>query len=61
MPIRAITDYVLPAKGLAREDTAPRIGEQLRFAVYRLEARGVVRKIIIEPEVRWELAERFPN
>lgn len=59
-PLRAaaVTEYAMLAKGLPVEDRHARaeIAEQIRTALYRLEKRGVVRRIIRAPEAWWELA-----
>lgn len=59
LPTRLVTEYVMRAKGLDVADRPLRamVREHVRSALLRSEARGIVRKIIIEPEVWWELVE----
>jgi hypothetical protein len=57
LPTRLVTEYLMRAKGLSIEDRPLRreMVEHTRKALMRLEARGQVRKIVVEPEVWWEL------
>jgi hypothetical protein len=54
---RQITEYVMRAKGLARDNTVPwrRVREQVRRVLARMAQRGTVRQIVSEPEAWWEL------
>lgn len=57
IPTRLVTEYLMRAKGVDVADKPLRRAmlEHTRLALMRLEARGSVRKIIVEPEVWWEL------
>ena len=54
---RAITLHAMEAKGLPTDN--PRIvtavTQQARVALHRLEAKGIARRIICEPDTWWEL------
>ena len=54
---RPITEYIMLAKGLPVDDWRVReaIANQVRIALGRLEKRGMVRRVMREPEVWWEL------
>jgi hypothetical protein len=54
---RQVTEYVMRAKGLARDDTAlwPRVRHQVNKALTRMTRRGRVRQLASEPEAWWEL------
>jgi hypothetical protein len=58
MRARPVAEYAMLAKGLPVDDVEVRtvIIEHVRMALIRLERRGVVRKVIVAPEVWWELA-----
>jgi hypothetical protein len=53
---RGVAEYAMLAKGIPTDDACLRegIGEQVRVALARLERRGMVRKVIVAPEVWWE-------
>ena len=57
IPTRLVCEYVMRAKGLDVGDRPFRAEmlEMVRPALKRMEARALVRKIIVEPEVWWEL------
>lgn len=59
-PVRTlgVTAYVMEAKGLPSEDGKLRtaILDQVRKALYRMEKRGLVRRMMTAPETWWELA-----
>jgi hypothetical protein len=57
IPTRLVCEYLMRAKGVDIADRPLRreILEHTRKALMRLEARGVVRRVITEPEVWWEL------
>jgi hypothetical protein len=54
---RSVAEYAMLAKGLPVDDAEVRtvIIEHVRMALIRLERRGLVRKVIVAPEVWWEL------
>lgn len=54
---RPITEYDILAKGLPTDDWRVRegIADQVRIALGRLERRGLVRRVVMAPEVWWEL------
>jgi hypothetical protein len=56
---RQIADYVMRAKGLARDNLAlgRRVREQTRRSLARMLRRGAVRQLLGEPEGWWELVE----
>jgi hypothetical protein len=58
LPLPAIADYVMRAKGVPREDWEVwvRGRNHVRIALRRLAERGQVRKIIEEPDTWWQLA-----
>ena len=58
MRCRSIAQAVMMRKGLPMEDPAfvQTISLQVRVALFRLEARGLVRRIVKAPEAWWELA-----
>ena len=60
LPTHLVSEYVMRAKGLPREDADLRgaITNQVRKALHRLAARGAVRRLVCEPEGWWELAGR---
>lgn len=58
MSCRQIADFVFAAKGIG---DAPALAlremrERARLALYQLESRGLIRRIVSAPEVWWELA-----
>jgi hypothetical protein len=57
LPTRLVTEYLMRAKGLDPSDRPLRrqMLEHTRLSLMRIEARGGVRKIVVEPEVWWEL------
>ena len=57
MRCRAIAEGVMMRKGLPMEDPTliQTISLQVRVALFRLEARGLVRRIVKAPEAWWEL------
>jgi len=54
---RWVADYLTAAKGLPDDNAGVRAAtlEQTRTALMRLERRGMVRRVMREPEVWWEL------
>jgi hypothetical protein len=56
MRTRSVAEDMM-AKGLPPEDGHVRegIADQVRIALTRLDKRGVVRRVIVAPEVWWEL------
>ena len=60
MRARSVAEYAMLAKGLPVDDARIRapITEQVRWALMRLERRGLVRKIVEAPETWWELAQQ---
>ena len=59
LPTRLVAEYLMRAKGLDTADRPLRrqMLEHTRLALMRLDARGQVRKIVVEPEVWWELLD----
>ncbi len=57
MRARSVAEYAILAKGLSVDDGRVRdgIADQVRIALTRLERRGRVRRVIVAPEVWWEL------
>jgi hypothetical protein len=58
MRARSVAEYAMLAKGLLVNDVGVRstIAEQVRWALMRLEKRGLVRRVIVSLEVWCELA-----
>jgi hypothetical protein len=58
MQARSVAEYAMLMKGLPVDDKELRttIIEQVRWGLSRLERRGLVRRVILAPEVWWELA-----
>jgi len=57
-PIRLepLTEYMIAAKGLTPDECArKRIRHNIRQALTRLEQRGLIRRILEEPDMWWEL------
>jgi len=53
---RAVAEYAMGAKGLSPELPAREvITEHIRSTLYRLERKGIVRKLVDWPETWWEL------
>jgi hypothetical protein len=54
---RSVAEYAMLEKGLPVDDrrVCEGIADQVRIALTRLERRGVVRKVMVAPEVWWEL------
>jgi hypothetical protein len=54
---RSVAEYAMMAKGLPVDDAEVRtvLIEHVRMALIRLERRGMVRKVVVAPEVWWEL------
>jgi hypothetical protein len=52
-----VTEYVMRAKGIDREDKAvwAAAREHVRTALLRMVARGTVRRVVAEPEAWWDL------
>jgi hypothetical protein len=57
IPTRLVCEYLMRAKGvdIAERPLRRKMLEHNRKALMRMERRGVVRKIIAEPEVWWDL------
>ena len=57
MRARSVAEYAMLEKGLPVDDrrVCEGIADQVRIALTRLERRGVVRKVMVAPEVWWEL------
>ena len=57
MRARAVAEYAMMAKGLPVDDrhVCEGIADQVRIALTRLEKRGMVRRVVVAPEVWWEL------
>jgi len=55
---RAVAEYAILAKGLPTDDwrVMETVRERIRYALARLEKKGVVRRIVDAPETWWELA-----
>ena len=58
MRCRAIAEQAMLAKGLPidKEALVQSVSLQVRVALFRLEAKGVARRIVTAPETWWELA-----
>jgi hypothetical protein len=58
MQARNVAEYAMLMKGLPVDDKEVRtaITEQVRWGLSRLEKRGLVRRVILAPDVWWELA-----
>jgi len=53
---RAVAKHAMEAKGLSPELPAREvITEHIRSTLYRLERKGIVRKLVDWPETWWEL------
>ncbi|HVC61916.1 MAG TPA: hypothetical protein VND19_16340 [Acetobacteraceae bacterium] len=57
MRVRSVTEYAMLAKGLPVDDARVRegIADQVRIALGRMEKRGLVRRVVREPEGWWEV------
>jgi hypothetical protein len=57
MRARSVAEFAMLAKGLPVDDrrVCEGIADQVRIALTRLDRRGTVRKVLISPEVWWEL------
>ena len=57
MRARSVAEYAMLAKGLPTDDSRVREGivDQVRIALTRLEKRGLLRRVVLAPEVWWEL------
>lgn len=54
---RYVAEYVMQAKGLDVEPrVATKIIENLRVVLARLAAKGITRKVVVWPDVWWELS-----
>jgi hypothetical protein len=60
---RQVCEHAMKAKGMDLDDAPLRRAttEQVRVALARMAARGVVRKIVLAPEVWWEVAQDQPD
>lgn len=56
---RQVCEHAMKAKGMNLDDAPLRraITEQVRVALARMAVRGVVRKIVLAPEIWWEVAQ----
>jgi hypothetical protein len=59
LPTRLVAEYLMRAKGMDVADKKLRreMLENTRLVVARMEARGIARKITVEPEAWWELVD----
>lgn len=60
MRCRSVAEGVMLRKGLPVENEAvvQSVSLQVRVALFRLEERGITRRIVKAPETWWELGER---
>jgi hypothetical protein len=61
MQARSVAEYAMLMKGLPVDDKEVRttITEQVRWGLSRLERRGLVRRVIVAPDVWWELVGTY--
>lgn len=60
---RQVCEHVMKAKRMDTDDAPLRAAmtEQVRLALARMAVRGVVRKIVLAPEVWWEVVQDQPD